>query len=73
MTPSWRRCSTSAQLGATIGRQFDYALQQKVSPLDEATLQQGLRRLVEVELLYQWSMLPEATYLFKHALIQDGA
>ena len=32
-----------AQLGATIGREFRYDLLQAVSPLDEATLQQGLR------------------------------
>ena len=30
-----------AQLGATIGREFSYELLQAVSPLDEATLQQG--------------------------------
>src|SRR5262249_21397046 len=44
-----------------------------VSPLDEATLQQGLRQLVEAELLYQRGVPPQATYLFKHALIQDTA
>src|SRR5262249_49788608 len=35
--------------------------------------QQGLRQLVEVELLYQRGLPPHATYLFKHALIQDTA
>ncbi len=44
-----------------------------VSPLDEGSLQQGLRQLVEVELLYQRGLPPQATYLFKHALIQDTA
>src|SRR5262249_15898126 len=44
-----------------------------VSPLDEATLQQGLRQLVEAELVYQRGMPPQATYTFKHALIQDAA
>jgi predicted ATPase len=29
--------------------------------------------LVEAELLYQRGLLPQATYLFKHALIQDAA
>ena len=62
-----------AQLGATIGRQFAYELLQAVSPLDDATLQQGLRQLVEAELLYQRGVPPQATYLFKHALIQDAA
>ncbi len=41
-----------AQLGATLGRQFAYDLLQAISPLDEGTLQQGLRQLVETELLY---------------------
>ena len=62
-----------AQLGATIGREFSYELLQAVSPLDEATLQQGLKQLVEAELVYQRGLLPQAHYLFKHALIQDTA
>ena len=62
-----------AQLGATIGRQFGYELLRAVSPLDDATLQQHLRQLVEAELLYQRGVPPQATYLFKHALIQDAA
>jgi predicted ATPase len=64
---------TVAQLGATIGRQFAYDLLQAISPLGEDTLQQGLRQLVEAELLYQRGMPPQATYMFKHALIQDTA
>ena len=62
-----------AQLGATIGRTFAYELLQAVSPLDEATLQQGLRQLVEAELVYQRGVPPQATYMFKHALIQEAA
>ncbi|HEV8715146.1 MAG TPA: adenylate/guanylate cyclase domain-containing protein, partial [Candidatus Binatia bacterium] len=62
-----------AQVGATLGREFSYEVLQAVSPLDKATLQQGLRQLVETELLYQRGLPPQATYLFKHALIQDTA
>jgi predicted ATPase len=62
-----------AQLGATIGREFSYELLQAVSPLDEVTLQHGLKQLVEAELVYQRGLLPQAHYLFKHALIQDTA
>jgi predicted ATPase len=36
-------------------------------------VQQGLRQLVEAEFLYQQGLPPQATYLFKHALIQDTA
>jgi class 3 adenylate cyclase/tetratricopeptide (TPR) repeat protein len=62
-----------AQLGATIGRTFAYELLHAVSPLDEATLQHSLRQLVEAELVYQRGIPPQATYTFKHALIQDAA
>jgi predicted ATPase len=36
-------------------------------------LQHGLKQLVEAELVYQRGLPPQATYLFKHALIQDVA
>src|SRR3989449_9222260 len=62
-----------AQLAATLGREFAYALLHAVSPWDEATLQRGLQQLVEAEFLYQRGLPPQATYLFKHALIQDTA
>jgi predicted ATPase len=62
-----------AQLGATIGRQFSYALLQAVSQVDEGTLQKELSRLVEAELLYQRGLPPQATYLFKHAFVVDAA
>ena len=62
-----------AQLGATLGREFSYALLQAVSPWDEQTLQRGLHQLVAAEFLYQRGLPPQATYLFKHALIQDAA
>ncbi|HKA56953.1 MAG TPA: adenylate/guanylate cyclase domain-containing protein, partial [Candidatus Binatia bacterium] len=62
-----------AQVGAILGREFSYELLRAVSPLDEALLQQGLRQLVEAELIYQRGLPPQATYLFKHALIQDTA
>ncbi|MBI3302537.1 MAG: AAA family ATPase, partial [Deltaproteobacteria bacterium] len=62
-----------AQLGATLGREFTYDLLKAVSPLDEAALQKELAKLVEAELLYQRGLPPQATYIFKHALIQDAA
>ncbi len=62
-----------AQLGATLGREFSYDLLQAVSPWDEGTLRHGLQQLVEAEFLYQQGLPPQATYTFKHALIQDAA
>jgi predicted ATPase len=62
-----------AQLAAVIGRQFAYDLLHTVSQLDAATLQRELGRLVEAEIVYQRGIPPQATYTFKHALIQDIA
>jgi predicted ATPase len=62
-----------AQIGAIIGRQFSYTLLQMVSQLDASTLQRELGRLVEAELIYQRGLPPQATYTFKHALIQETA
>ena len=62
-----------AQVGATLGREFSYALLHAVSPLEEAALQNGLAQLVAAELLYQRGLPPQARYVFKHALVQDAA
>ena len=62
-----------AQLAAVIGRRFPYALLHAVSQLNEAMLQHELDRLVEAEIVYHRGVLPRATYVFKHALIQDAA
>ena len=62
-----------AQLGAVVGREFEYEILQEVSTQDEVTLQAGLAALVAAELLYQRGRPPRARYIFKHALIQDAA
>ena len=62
-----------AQVGATVGREFTYELLKAISPLNEEVLQRGLKQLVEAELVYQSGVLPQARYLFKHALVQDTA
>jgi predicted ATPase len=62
-----------AQYAAVIGRQFAYDVLSMVSQLDAATLQRELGRLVEAEIVYQRGVPPQATYTFKHALIQDAA
>jgi class 3 adenylate cyclase/predicted ATPase len=62
-----------AQLSATLGRAFPYTLLRAVSTLDESELKRELDRLVDAELLYQRGMPPEATYIFKHALLQEAA
>ena len=62
-----------AQWGATLGRQFSYALLQASSQRAEEALQRDLKSLVDAELLYQRGVPPHATYQFKHALIQEAA
>jgi predicted ATPase len=62
-----------AQYAAVIGRQCPYELLQAVSQLDKSTLQRELGRLVAAEIVYQRGVPPQATYTFKHALIQDAA
>jgi predicted ATPase len=62
-----------AQYAAVIGRQFSYELLHAMSQVDAGMLQHELGRLVEAEIVYQRGVPPQATYTFKHALIQDAA
>jgi TolB-like protein/predicted ATPase len=63
-----------AQAGAAIGREFSYELLvASVGELGERALNEALHRLVEAGLVFQRGTPPAATYLFKHALIQDIA
>ena len=62
-----------AQLGAVLGREFTYGLIKAVSTMPEADLKSGLEGLADAELVYVRGAPPEATYLFKHALILDAA
>src|SRR5262249_21751648 len=64
---------TIAQLWATLGRGFAKDLLQAVAPWEGAPLRRGIQQWVEAVFLYQQVPPPQATYLFKHALIQDAA
>ncbi len=63
----------AAQIGAVLGRAFSYALIRAVWPSDEQRLARGLAQLVESELIFQKGMLPQARWVFKHAMLQDTA
>jgi class 3 adenylate cyclase/predicted ATPase len=63
----------AAQIGAAIGREFPYELAIAVAPGGEASVRDGLDRLVEAGLIFQRGMPPAAEYQFKHALVQDAA
>ena len=62
-----------AQIGAVIGREFSHELLAAVAGLPEAVLAQGLDELVSAGLAFRRGTPPEATYSFKHALVQDAA
>ena len=62
-----------AQVGAVIGREFRYDLLEAARPEGEAGLAEALEQLVAAELVYQQEPPPQASYQFKHALIQDTA
>jgi class 3 adenylate cyclase/predicted ATPase len=62
-----------AQIAAVIGREFSHALLASVVPQPEAGLTSALDRLIAAGLLFRRSVPPHATYVFKHALVQDAA
>ena len=62
-----------AQIGAAIGREFSHALLTAVMRKRDAELGPALDRLIVSGLLFRQGVPPHATYLFKHALVQDAA
>jgi predicted ATPase len=62
-----------AQIGAAIGREFSHSLLAAVVRKPEAELGSSLDRLLQAGLLFRQGVPPHATYLFKHALVQDAA
>jgi class 3 adenylate cyclase len=62
-----------AQAAAAIGREFSHALLAAVVHKPKAELQSALDRLVATGLLFRQGVAPQASYLFKHALVQDAA
>jgi predicted ATPase/class 3 adenylate cyclase len=62
-----------AQIGAAIGREFSHALLAAVVQRPDAELGAALNRLIATGLLFRQGSQPYASYLFKHALVQDAA
>ncbi|ETX09287.1 MAG: hypothetical protein ETSY2_00295, partial [Candidatus Entotheonella gemina] len=62
-----------AQWCAALGRECTHEVLASITPFDEATLQQGLRQLVDADLVFQHGFLPQARYRFKHMLVRDAA
>jgi class 3 adenylate cyclase/predicted ATPase len=62
-----------AQIGAAIGREFSHELIAQVAPPALADIADSLERLTASGLAFRIGTPPEATYTFKHALVQDAA
>ena len=62
-----------AQIGAAIGREFSHTLLAAVARKPEPELASALDRIIAAGLLFRQGVPPQASYLFKHALVQDAA
>ena len=62
-----------AEVGAVIGRSFDYDLLSRVMSLEDSSLESALEALVGSGLATIRGTPPNSTYIFKHALVQDTA
>jgi tetratricopeptide (TPR) repeat protein len=62
-----------AQIGAVIGREFSHSLLAAVVRKSPGELEADLERLIAAALVFRQGVPPHATYLFKHALVQDAA
>jgi predicted ATPase len=62
-----------AQIGAALGREFSHTLLAAVARKPEAETASALERIIDAGLLFRQGTPPQATYLFKHALVQDAA
>ena len=61
------------QIGAAIGREFSFTVLEAVARKPAADIASALNRIVAAGLLFQQGVLPQASFLFKHALVQDTA
>ncbi len=61
------------QAGATIGREFTYELLQATVDATDSQLRHALDLFVASGLMFQEGEIPNATYHFKHALVQEAA
>jgi hypothetical protein len=62
-----------AQIGATIGREFEREILLVVSGLSDTYLAEALRQLIHAGLIVEVPEATTETYAFKHALLQDAA
>ncbi|MCF6439366.1 TOMM system kinase/cyclase fusion protein [Pseudoalteromonas luteoviolacea] len=63
----------TAQLAATIGREFDYELLVLSSNLSENQIQNDLQELIDNDVIVIQRRSSANSYIFKHALVRDAA
>jgi class 3 adenylate cyclase/tetratricopeptide (TPR) repeat protein len=61
------------QRAAVVGRFFTARVLRAIGDPDDGALDRALAHLLRAELIREWARLPEAEYLFKHALTQEAA
>jgi class 3 adenylate cyclase/predicted ATPase len=62
-----------AQVGAVIGREFSYELLRAVTGRSDAELDDAAEQLVDSGLVFRRGAGQRATFVFKHALVQEAA
>ena len=63
----------SAQLAATIGREFDYELLASSVNKEDEVIQRDLNELLQADLILLQRKTRCDSYIFKHALVRDAA
>ena len=62
-----------AQIGAAIGREFTYDIVKAITGRRDDQLEDQLNQLIEAGLIFRRGSLSQASFVFKHALVQDAA
>ena len=63
----------TAQWAAVLGREFSYPLLVAVTAFDEGRLQDDLAALIKANLISTHGAAPQASFAFKHTLVQEAA
>jgi class 3 adenylate cyclase/tetratricopeptide (TPR) repeat protein len=61
------------KVAAAIGGEFTYELLRTVTAMSDVELQAAVKKAIDGEVLYARGVPPDASYLFKHALLRDVA
>lgn len=69
----WPAARPVVQAAAALGREFAHGVLAAVCDVSNAELQRALDQLTGAGLISQRGMPPQATYRFKHALVQEAA